>query len=484
MTDPLSQLPSLLPFDLTSGLFAASGQQSTDPLSQLPSLLPFDLTSGLFAASGQQGNAASSYVSSFALLLARALIQVAQELKQPVQLNANSILNATNLGAGLESISNGAVPVGQPVAPGVATRAYQTSTGWSFIPVYIPPGAAEAPATVSQSVLSPAPAQPVSNSQPLSVSAPAAVVAPAPGAMPLSEFPRPADDNGRGMHWIPTTSSTPDVVDRFVKELSDMHVKWAVILNEGTDATRNDYLVQQLTANGIEPIIRVLTPGLQPLSGDLGAMVRHYKAMGVNYFQLYNEPNHEIENDGQTPDVNRYLDLWIPAAKIVAANGGLPGFGALSPGGPTADSPKRMDDLEFLQTALKNIRARGETGVLDRAWLSAHNYMGDKPLANPDGLLRVQRYDQIINDELGRSMPIIGTEGGSFVGGSVNEAVQMSLVTSAMRYMQSSREPYNFAYSYWVLANSLGGGKDPSWEWQALFQSNHTSPIVDALKSL
>ena len=456
----------------------------TDPLSQLPSLLPLDLTSGLFAPSEQQSSTGSGYAASFALLLARALIQVAQELQGPSLSGAYPALNAPALGSGIESLLTGANAAGQPYAPGVATRAYQTSSGWSFIPVYIPPGVAEAPAAVSQNVLSSAPAALAPNSQLLSVSAPAAVAAPTPGAMPLTAFPRPAGDNGRGMHWIPTTSSTPDVVDRFVRELSDMRVKWTVILNEGTDATRNDTLVQQLTANGIEPIMRVLTPGLQPLSGDLGAMVRHYKAMGVNYFQLYNEPNHEIENDGQTPDVNRYLDLWIPAAKIVAANGGLPGFGALSPGGPTADSPKRVDDLEFLQTALKDIKARGETGVLDRAWLSAHNYMGDKPLADPDGLLRVQRYDQIINDELGRSMPVIGTEGGSFVGGSVNEAVQMSLVTSAMRYMKNSREPYNFAYSYWVLANSLGGGKDPSWEWQALFQPDHTSPIVEVLKSL
>ncbi|MEK7278002.1 MAG: hypothetical protein AAB427_11690, partial [Chloroflexota bacterium] len=305
----------------------------TDPLSQLPSLLPLDLTSGLFAPSEQQSSTGSGYAASFALLLARALIQVAQELQGPSLSGAYPALNAPAPGSGIESFLTGANAAGQPYAPGVATRAYQTSSGWSFIPVYIPPGVAEAPAAVSQNVLSSAPAAPAPNSQLLSVSAPAAVAAPTPGAMPLTAFPRPAGDNGRGMHWIPTTSSTPDVVDRFVKELSDMRVKWAVILNEGTDATRNDYLVQQLTANGIEPIMRVLTPGLQPLSGDLGAMVRHYKAMGVNYFQLYNEPNHEIENDGQSPDVNRYLDLWIPAAKIVAANGGLPGFGSLSPGG-------------------------------------------------------------------------------------------------------------------------------------------------------
>ncbi len=256
-----------------------------------------------------------------------------------------------------------------------------------------------------------------------------------------------------------------------------MNVKWCVFLNDGADLTQNDYLVQRLVANGIEPVMRIYTPGLQPVAGDLGGLVRHYKSLGVNYFQLYNEPNHEVENDGKAPGVNRYLDLWIPAAKVVAENGGLPGFGALSPGGPEAASPLRADDRDFLRAALQGIKARGETAVLDKAWLSAHNYMGEKPLSNSDGLLRVQQYDSILNKELGRSMPIIGTEGGSFVIGLVTEADQTSLVTSAMQYMKDSRQPYNFAYTYWVIANSLGGGRDPAWEWQALYQRGHTSPI-------
>ena len=107
----------------------------------------------------------------------------------------------------------------------------------------------------------------------------------------------------------------------------------------------------------------------------------------------------------------------------------------------------------------------------------AHNYMGDKPLANPDGLLRVQRYDQIINDELGRSMPIIGTEGGSFVGGSVNEAVQMSLVTSICAMQARAAVQLRLQL---LGAGQLGGGKDPSWEWQALFQS--TIPAQSSMR--
>lgn len=294
------------------------------------------------------------------------------------------------------------------------------------------------------------------------------------GPLPLNAFPRPPADNGRGMHWIPTVRSSPAVVDRFVRELVDMNIKWVVFLNDGANIGDNDYLVRQLVAHGIEPVMRVYTNGLEPISGDLGAMVRHYTGLGVHYFQLYNEPNVAAENGGAAPDVNRYLDLWLPAAKIVVANGGLPGFGALSPGGD-------VDDRAFLRDALLTIRARGETAVLDRAWLSSHNYAGERPLSDPDGFLRFRQYDAIIRSILGRSMPIIGTEGGSYTIGPVDQAKQTEQVLGAYRYMLQ-REPYNFAYTYWIIANRAGGGHDPAWEWQALFRQDWTSPLVEALK--
>lgn len=453
----------------------------TDPFSQFSALWPTGLTSTPLSPSSQPNNSLSPLAASFTLLLAQTLIKVAQELERTAAAPASS--SATPLtqpqANSFQSIS---LDLAQPYASGVATRAYQTASGWNFVPVYIgpTPAGAKGKEGIKGNGAVTAPSSP--SVPPASAVSPVEAASPVSGALPLSAFPRPVGDNGRGMHWVPTVASTPQVVDQFVKEMADMNVKWCVFLNDGTDLTQNDYLVQRLVANNIEPVMRIYTPGLQPVAGDLGALVRHYKSLGVNYFQLYNEPNHEIENDGKAPDVNRYLDLWIPAARVVAENGGLPGFGALSPGGPEPASPLRANDFDFLRSALQGLKARGETAVLDKAWLSAHNYMGEKPLSNPEGLLRVQQYDRILNEELGRPMPIIGTEGGSFVIGPVTEADQTSLVTSAMQYMKDSREPYNFAYTYWVIANSLGGGRDPAWEWQALFQRSHTSPIVDALK--
>jgi hypothetical protein len=333
-------------------------------------------------------------------------------------------------------------------------------------PTWIYPTRTAAAAAAQQSYASQAAAQP----------APAAAATSRPAALAFADFPRPPQDNGRGMHWIPTVAQSPEAIDRYVGALKDMHIKWVTFLNDGANIGANDYLVRQLKANGIEPILRVYTPGLQPVGGDLGAMVKHYRQLGVSYFQLYNEPNHSVENDGQMPDVDRYLDVWIPAAKTVLENGGLPGFGALSPGG-------EFKDTDFLGQAIDGLRARGALQLLDRGWLSIHNYQGDRPVDDAEGFTRFKVYADVLQQKLGRLLPMIGTEGGTFVAGPEDEPRRIKLVTDAYRYM-AHREPYNFAYSYWVIANAAGGGHDPAWESQALFHTDGQSPLVGALAGL
>lgn len=287
----------------------------------------------------------------------------------------------------------------------------------------------------------------------------------------LADYPRPTGDNGMGIHWIPTVRQTPEVVDKFVAEAADMGMKWVLFLNEGTNTTDNDYLVEQLTEAGIEPMMRIYTPGLQPIEGDLQGMVEHYTDLGVRYFQLYNEPNLMVETDGQFPDVDHYLDLWVPAAKAVIAGGGLPGLGALSPQG-------EMDDRQYLRDSLVGLQARGELGLLNRSWLAMHNYTGPRAMDDPDGFKRFQQYDQIIRGAIGRSIPIIGTEGGTHITEHVSEAQQVAMVTDAYRYMREQREPYNFAYTYWIIAN----GHDSAWDEHALIRSDGPTALAQALK--
>lgn len=309
----------------------------------------------------------------------------------------------------------------------------------------------------------------------------------AAAAMPLEDFPRPPGDNGWGIHWVPTLRQPPEVVDRFVREAKEMGIKWVVFLNDDAKIGDNDYLVKRLVENGIMPVMRIYTPNGRPIQGDLAALVRHYVRLGVYYYQLYNEPNLNGENPEGRPDVDRYLDRWVPAARVVAQNGGYPGFGALAPGG-------NMDDLEFLRTALDRLKARGEIDALDRAWLAMHNYMFNHPLdydQDSNGYLKFRWYDRIIREKLGRPMPIIGTEGGAYPGAhedkrfaALAEAEAARRVVDAYKYMDR-REPYYFAYSFWIIANEEGGGYDRAFTDHALFKpGGRISPIVAALKGL
>ena len=214
------------------------------------------------------------------------------------------------------------------------------------------------------------------------------------------------------MHWIPTTKQSPATVDRFVAEAQRMGVKWVTFLNDGATISDNDYLVSKLVGAGIEPVMRVYSPTIAPLSGDIEGMVRHYTGMGVHYFQPFNEPNLNCENPDGKVSVDRYLDAWVPAAQAIVRGGGLPGFGSMAPGGD-------FDDQVFLQASLDGLKSRGQLGALDNSWLSMHNYTWNHPIedrGDGDGFFKFRAYDTMVRKALGRDMPIIGTEGGTFEG--------------------------------------------------------------------
>lgn len=285
--------------------------------------------------------------------------------------------------------------------------------------------------------------------------------------IPFEAFPKPAGNNGWGIHWIPTISQSPAVVDRFIAEVIKMHIKWVVFLNDGGQIGNNDYLVQRLVANGIMPVMRVYRTDITPYDNNLGPMVRHYRAMGVYYFQLYNEPNVNDENRQGFANPNHYATTWADAARIVIANGGLPGFGSLSPGGS-------YDHLTFLDRTLRAIEFNGDGDVLNRSWLSVHNYHGLRPYDDPGGFLLFREYDAIVRSHLLRSLPMIGTEGGSY---SNDPEIEKQFLIYQYSYMREA-EPYFFAFSAWLLANLEGESGDPSWEWQSWFRNSFVHPVV------
>jgi hypothetical protein len=286
----------------------------------------------------------------------------------------------------------------------------------------------------------------------------------------LDEYPRPPGDNGWGMHWFPTYEQDVETINKFVVELSRMHIKWLVFLNDGTDIGRNDYLVQRLVSMGIEPVMRLYVYGVVPYDGNLPAAIHHYHQLGVNYFQLYNEPNLFAEAAGRVPNPDWYITHWAEAAEIVVANGGLPGLGALSPGG-------EYDDLTYFRGALQSLKRRKQEYLLNTGWISIHNYAQYQPVDSVEGFMRFRLYNQIVVEELGRSLPILGTEGGHYA----DMTEQYMHVSQEYGYMKQ-REDYFFCHTYWLIGNQIGGSWDDAFEYQVLFHADgYIDPLVAGL---
>jgi len=369
-------------------------------------------------------------------------------------------------------------------------------------------------------------------------------VKPQPDKNPLANYPRPVNDNGRGVHWSPTNQKLPpEVVDYFVGELLEMNIKWVKFLQDDLPALTDPYLVEQLAANDIEPVMRVYKPFNEPYQ-HLAALVAEAKQKGVHYFELYNEPNVAGPaggwREGETINIERIVDLWILAAREVHAAGGRPSLPPLAGGGT-------IDDIVFLRQFLEGIRARGQADLLPGSWIPVHNYFLNHPLDYPtdpvnvnDVLLteaeiaergltpeqveaindarrmaklpraqggfwvgntidedsnafrKFEAYANIFYDRFGYYLPVIGTEGGAIIGSAedpryppVRGEDLINLTLGAYHAMLDDAPPYFFAHTAWLLANSAGEHSDERFEHAAWYKDREgtTLAVVEALKN-
>jgi hypothetical protein len=303
----------------------------------------------------------------------------------------------------------------------------------------------------------------------------------------IQSFPRPAADNGRGLHWFPTNHQDASVVDRFVPELVAMHIKWLTIIQglEDYELDGNVYLVQRLMQSGIMPVMRI--------EARIGAMdlqrfrrvVERYRALGVSYFQIFNEPNLPQEwVDERIESPERFGALWQQAAEIVVAADGFPGLAAMSPNAP-------MNDFVYLRGTLDWLEKTHRNDILRRTWLSVHNYTIGQPVnfnADDVGYGRYRQYAQISRQALGIILPMIGTEGGPQISDTgqsrlIEATRQAQWIADAFQSL-SSRESFWFAFTPWLIGNMAGGGTDPRWESAAWFKLDRIEPVVTAIRNL
>lgn len=193
--------------------------------------------------------------------------------------------------------------------------------------------------------------------------------------MRIEDFPRPKDDNGRGIHWSARLYHDviqPDL-DYWIDQLVAMKIKWVKLLDDGGGSGMA--FCRKLVAADIMPVVRLYMAQLNPsylTSRELDTVSR-YVDEGVVYFESNNEPDLPAEwKNNQQPE--NWLDIvvnnFIRDADGVLARGGLLALPAMGPG--SLDNPISL----VVQKGRRDLFERG-------CWVAIHNYTLNHPLDYP-----------------------------------------------------------------------------------------------------
>lgn len=191
---------------------------------------------------------------------------------------------------------------------------------------------------------------------------------------PLSDFPRPPADNGRGVHWtVNVYPPGPADLQRWIEELKAIQIKWVKVLDDSGGSS--EPLVRALIDNGIMPVVRIYRERPNPghLDGRGMVAVRKLIAAGARYFETNNEPDLPAEwEDNHKPAnwLDIVIDNFIWDADFILSEGGLPAFPAMGPGGK--------------DNAFEIVVQRGRKDIFERGgWVAIHNYTLNHPLDYP-----------------------------------------------------------------------------------------------------
>lgn len=365
--------------------------------------------------------------------------------------------------------------------------------------------------------------------------------------MRVEEFPRPKNDNRRGIHWSASVyHPAGSALDFWISELLAMNVKWVKLLDDGGGSSLD--LCRRLLVADIMPIVRLYR--LEPNPGHIGGReeetVRRLIAEGARYFEANNEPDLPVEWKGGRlpPDwLETVIDNFIVDADKIIGLGGLPAFPAMKVGAT--------------DKAMEVVVQRGRADLFSNgAWVALHNYALNHPLdypydpVNQEGapatreeyerlgpwawegrsleqinawraadkhpgatlqddatcFLAFHLLDELIVKTLGHKVPILSTEGGPVVGWKddrryprIDPYAHAACAVAINDFMQGGRAihglrcPDNyFTACHWLLANYRLGFMAPGWEsnswysdwWNPDFHLKGELPAVAAVKAM
>ncbi len=277
----------------------------------------------------------------------------------------------------------------------------------------------------------------------------------------LRDWPRPAGDNGRGMHFLPVAYYEDVDLDLQIGRLKELGVKWALVIY------------------GDEIQLRKLAPRFR----DAGIMVVWRKGLRANeryygwqrdveilrefgmppYMQLYNEPSLSAEWKEGGPKWERFEDHILQAMRDVYNAGGYVGL--------------QFVNAEWLRRTLRAVKARQGQAIFGRMFFIPHPYGLNHPpdyVEDPNGVLGFRYFAQIFQEEIGFIPPMIAGEGGWKFNASddnrfprIDDALHRDYHVEVFNWFRTGKlsdgselPDYLFAFCPWLLSSKLD---DSAW---------------------
>lgn len=318
---------------------------------------------------------------------------------QPVQPGDVATLQWAVAGSQQLSLNGVAVPPtgSQSVVP-------NTTTNYA-LKIVMPDGTTRAPA-VSFAVEEAVTPDPVTKRAPTVVLTPENIAR-------LQRYPRPPQDNGRGLHFH--LDLRDGSIDWTVQRLQEIHATWTLVYAQ--DELQAQRAAKACWAAGIMPVVRIGKKVDEFV--DAEQYVRALQAINVPpYVQIYNEPGDGREWEKERPGnyIQIFGERWARhAAKTVDA-GGYPGLQVMG--------------KEELFAAIDAVAAIDRKDIWERAFFVIHNYGVNHPPAYPydeltqqtapgctiledsTSILSFLAFAHWMQERIGFVLPIIGGEGG------------------------------------------------------------------------
>lgn len=299
-------------------------------------------------------------------------------------------------------------------------------------------------------------------------------------ALALAEWPRPAGDNGRCMHFLRNQYFTAEELAHNLPRLQQLGAKWVLVVYPDENTLKMAAPVFKQA--GIVPIWRKM---LRPYEQyyDWERDVRIVEAAGLPpYFQLYNEPSlfQEWEEVDEI-DEERFLRNLMQATRDVYNAGGYVGWQFINPG--------------WLENALQRLHERGGDAVLGRMFFIPHPYgMNHPPNYTEDlnGALGFRHFADIFQRRYGFVPPMIAGEGGWKINAEndgrfpkIDDTRHRDFHVELFEWFRtgtvSDGQPlpdYFFAFCPWLLADK---GDDNAW-WDSFAGDRQLT--IDAISAL